>query len=91
VYHAHRYTPATAYERYRVDAAFQRRIHGYRVRPSLLSALRGFAYEVARDLRFLVSRRSKSALRYALASPFLRGGQVLGQWVGSRQAAGRSG
>jgi rhamnosyltransferase len=102
VYHAHRYTPATAYERYRVDAVFQRRVHGYRVRPSLLSALRGFAYEVSRDLRFLTSRRSKSALRYALVSPLLRGAQVLGQWVGSRarndgydgsgpQAAGRSG
>ncbi len=88
VYHAHRYSPAKAYERYRVDAVFHRRIHGYRVRPDLLSALRGFGYEVLRDLRFLVSRRSKSALRYAFVSPFLRGAQVLGQWVGSRAVPG---
>jgi rhamnosyltransferase len=88
VYHAHRYTPAAAYERYRVDADFHRRVHGFRVRPNALSALRGFAYEVGRDLRFLSAERASSRLRYALLSPWLRGAQVLGQWVGSHGSNG---
>lgn len=84
VHHAHDYTPAEAFRRYRVDAAFQREHNGFRVRPSLFSVLRGFAFEVCADLRYLsapgIPRRFSSALR----SPFLRAAQVLGQYAGSR-------
>lgn len=98
VYHAHRYTPAKVYERYRVDAAFHRAAHGYQVRPSALSALRGFAYEVKQDVRFLSREHAAARIPYFFLSPCLRGAQVLGQWIGSHgwgsapgsQAAGRS-
>lgn len=84
VYHAHRYTPAQAYERYRVDAAFHRAQHGTQVRPNALSALRGFLYEVRADARFLAEQRTPGRWRHLLRSPALRGAQVFGQWVGSR-------
>lgn len=84
VHHAHRYTLAAAFERYRVDACFHREAHGWRVRPSLLSALRGLAYEVGEDLRFLARRGPGALARWAWRSPGLRGAQVLGQYVGSR-------
>ncbi|MCC7011572.1 MAG: glycosyltransferase family 2 protein [Planctomycetes bacterium] len=84
VYHAHRYSPASAFERYKVDAQFQRRELGIQVRPSALSALKGFAYEVRQDLRYLARRPGARTVGYALFSPCLRGAQVLGQWVGSR-------
>ena len=88
VYHAHRYSPAGIYERYRVDAAFHRLIHGHRVRPSALSALRGFAYEVRADLRFLTREHLAARVPYFFLSPCLRGAQVLGQWVGSNGWSG---
>jgi rhamnosyltransferase len=88
VYHAHHYTPAKVYERYRVDAAFHRLIHGHRVRPSALSALRGFAYEVQADARFIFGSHAPHAVRHLLMSPCLRGAQVLGQWVGSNGWSG---
>ncbi len=90
VYHAHRYTPASAYERYRVDAAFHRVEHGYKVRPSALSALRGFAYEVKQDVRFLSREHAAARIPYFFLSPCLRGAQVLGQWVGSNSWSGRA-
>ena len=87
VYHAHTYTPRQVFERYRVDAAFHRQVHGHLVRPTLWSAARGFLFEVRADLRFmrdssdlLGARRAQHALR----SPLLRGAQVLGQYCGSR-------
>lgn len=80
--HAHRYGPRTAFERYRVDAAWQRRAHGVRVRPGLVSVLRGFLFELRADVRH-VSGQGAGWLHLARA-PFLRGGQVLGQWFGSR-------
>ena len=98
VYHAHRYTPRKVFERYRVDAAFHREIHGYRVRPSVFSAARGFLYEVREDLRFLERARSSPAARegsrdggrlmHLLRSAKLRGAQVLGQYFGSRGWSG---
>lgn len=84
VWHAHRYGPRKAYERYRVDAAFHRQVHGYRVRPDLFSAARGFIYEVRQDLRFLNARRAPRRAVDYLRSPLLRGAQVLGQYAGSR-------
>ncbi len=82
VHHAHTYTPSQAFERYRVDAAFQRRVHGHRVRPSLASVLRGVASELRRDLAFI--QRERAGLHHLLRAPGLRTAQVLGQYFGSR-------
>ncbi|MFN0242886.1 MAG: glycosyltransferase [Planctomycetota bacterium] len=86
VHHAHRYGPGQAYARYRVDAVFQREVHGRRVRPTLASVLRGVAYEIRADLRFV--RATNAPLTSLVRSPMLRGAQVLGQWAGSRGALG---
>lgn len=84
VLHAHRYTPRSAYQRYKIDAEFRARELGQRVRPSLWSVAKGIAHEVRSDWRFVRGeRRPVSAL---LRSPFLRAAQVLGQYVGSRAA-----
>jgi rhamnosyltransferase len=84
VYHAHTYSARKVFERYRIDAAFHRRVHGHRLRPNGRSALRGFLYEVRADWRFLLRTSPPSRLRSALRSPWLRGAQVLGQYCGSR-------
>ena len=81
VRHAHRYGPLSAFERYRVDAAFHRRAHGHRLRPGLFGLVRGFAHECLLDLAYVRAHGGWSALA---RSPFLRGGQVLGQLYGSR-------
>lgn len=81
VRHAHRYNPLSAFERYRVDAAFHRRAHGHRLRPTLGSALKGAAYEFARDLAFV---RAHGGFLSLARAPFLRGAQALGQLYGSR-------
>lgn len=85
-YHAHRYTPSQAFARYKIDAAFHREIHGLRLRPSVLSVIRGIAYEVREDLRFISRQRGEgtSGVRHILRSPALRAAQVLGQFWGSR-------
>ena len=80
VYHAHRYTPRQAFERYRVDADFHRRTHDKRLRPSLRSVLRGFVYELREDWRYM---RAHGGLHHILRAPALRGAQVLGQYFGS--------
>jgi rhamnosyltransferase len=81
VLHSHRYSPARAYERYRVDADFHRRHFSRRLRPSVASVVRGFAHEVREDWRH-VARHGGFA--HLLRSPFLRAAQVLGQYAGSR-------
>jgi rhamnosyltransferase len=83
VLHAHRYTPLSAFRRYRTDARFHRLQRGLRQRPSLWSALRGLGFEVRADWRFLRQRASRGRWRYAAYSPLLRGAQVLGQYAGS--------
>jgi GT2 family glycosyltransferase len=84
-YHAHSYSPREAFERYRVDAAFHREIHGYALRPSLVSVARGFLYELREDFRFLKARGASGGMtRHLLRAPGLRGAQVLGQYWGSR-------
>lgn len=83
VLHAHRYSLAACFERNRVDAAFQRTRFGCKVRTGLVSVLRGLAFEVREDVRFILRRRPRGAL-HLLRSPFLRGAQVLGQLFGSR-------
>lgn len=82
VFHAHRYGPREAFARYRVDARFQREVHGRRVRPTLVSLARGVAYEVWSDARFVL--RERASLVHLARSPLLRTAQVLGQYVGSR-------
>jgi rhamnosyltransferase len=81
VHHSHRYTPSGAYARYRTDAAFRREQFGERIRPSLFSVLRGIAYEVREDWRYVLRHGGVPSL---LRSPFLRAAQVLGQYSGSR-------
>ena len=82
--HSHEYRLASAYARWKADAALQRRAFGLRVRSGVWSVLRGIAYEVARDARFVGARRPRGGLRALLRSPALRTAQVLGQWAGSR-------
>ncbi|HJM56478.1 MAG TPA: glycosyltransferase [Planctomycetota bacterium] len=82
VLHSHRYGARSAFERYRQDARFHSASHGHRLRPSLLSALRGIVYEVGADALFIL--RGGGAPWHLLRSPGLRTGQILGQWVGSR-------
>ena len=82
VLHAHRYGPRSAFERYRVDAVFQRQVHGIAVRPSLFSVLRGWIFELRADVKHVsVHRRG---WHHLLRAPLLRAGQVLGQWFGTR-------
>jgi rhamnosyltransferase len=90
-FHAHRYGPRGAFERYRADAAFLREVHGWRVRPGLLSLARGIAHEVREDLAYLARTRPRGVWRHALRSPWLRGAQVLGQYAGSRGPLGGGG
>lgn len=88
VHHAHAYSPAEAFERYRVDAAFHRRTRGVVLRPSLLGALRGVAYELRQDLQYV--GRTGGWLHLTRA-PKLRAAQVLGQWFGSHGLGGGGG
>jgi glycosyltransferase involved in cell wall biosynthesis len=88
VHHAHVYSPAAAFERYRIDAAFHRRTRGVRVRPNLVSVLRGVAYELFQDMRHIAAH---GGWRHLARAPRLRVAQVLGQWYGSRGWRGRGG
>lgn len=81
VLHAHRYTPEQAYERYRIDAAFQREQFGRVVRPGTLSVLKGFAHELSRDAGHMARHGGWSHFPRAIA---LRWAQVRGQRAGSR-------
>jgi rhamnosyltransferase len=83
VRHSHRYGLREAFQRFRIDAEFHRTQRSVRVRPNLLSALRGLGYELAADWRF--PQRSLSGLARA---PLLRAAQVWGQYQGSRGKLG---
>ncbi len=82
VFHAHRYGPREAYERYRVDAVFLREFHGFAVRPGVFSVLKGIAYELREDWRHV--RRTGAPVTDLLRAPLLRTAQTCGQYVGSR-------
>jgi rhamnosyltransferase len=82
VHHAHRYTPRTAFERYKVDAAYQQRVHGRRVRPSLWSVARGIGHELVRDWSHV--RATRRPLTALVRAPALRSAQVWGQYRGSQ-------
>lgn len=91
VWHAHRYSPREAFRRYRVDAAFHLREFGWSLRPDLQSALRGLVYELREDWRFLRRHPEDGLLGPLLRAPWLRGAQVLGQYLGSRRPRGGEG
>ena len=82
VWHAHRYGPISGFERYCQDARFLREVHGVVVRPGPLSVIKGWAFEVREDWKYLA--QGEGRLWDWLRSPALRLGQVLGQWRGSR-------
>ena len=84
VEHAHRYGPLSAYRRYRTDALFHAESHGWKLRPSLWSALRGIGFELRADWACARSRGLARHARDLARAPLLRGAQVLGQYVGSR-------
>lgn len=90
VQHAHRYGPRTAFKRYRVDALFHRQAHGWLLRPNLTSVLRGWLYELRADVRAIAAAGVWSHLPDLLRAPALRGGQILGQYAGSRGWSGGS-
>jgi len=83
VRHSHRYSLQELYQRYRVDARFHRSVRGVRLRPDLLSLLRGLAFELREDWRF-PGRTPRSLLR----APLHRAAQLLGQYRGSRGPLG---
>ena len=87
-WHAHAYSPAQAFRRYRTDAAFHRAFSGARVRPTLASVLRGVAHEVRADWRYLARHPGPGRARHMARSPLLRAAQVLGQFRGSRGPTG---
>ncbi|MBI1382257.1 MAG: glycosyltransferase [Planctomycetaceae bacterium] len=89
VRHAHTYGPRAAFERYRMDAWFHRSTHGWCMRPSLASALRGLAFELREDLRLGRRLGLGANLAPLVRAPGLRGAQVLGQYLGSRGSAPR--
>ena len=82
-YHAHRYSFTQAFERYRRDALFHRLTHGWRMRPTLLSTLRGTAFECLADLRYARRLGLLRSLPALVRSPLLRGAQICGQYAGS--------
>lgn len=89
VHHAHRYGPLAALRRYRTDAVFHREFYGARVRPNLLTVVKGSLYEVKEDMKHLVGLfrrkgfRARGILRSLLMSPALRVAQTYGQYLGS--------
>lgn len=82
VRHAHAYSPAEAFRRYRTDARFLLEQRGIRVRTGPVSCLRGFVHELRADWRYL--SRERGGWHHLLRAPALRGAQILGQWAGSR-------
>jgi rhamnosyltransferase len=85
VYHGHHYTPREAFRRYRVDAAFHRAAHGWNMRPSLLSVLRGVAFELKADLDHVRAAHWIGA-KHLFRAPALRTAQVWGQYRGAKNA-----
>jgi rhamnosyltransferase len=88
VEHGHAYDAESVAPRYRDDACFFREIFGLRVRPDLLSLLKGYHAELRRDRRWLAAHPDdvpSDALRSARR---LRWAQVLAQREGSRGPLG---
>jgi len=81
VFHAHSYTPKQAFERYRVDAEFQRLTFGRVVRPHAFSVAKGLVHELRADIAYMARHGGWSHLPRAFE---LRAAQVRGQRVGSQ-------
>lgn len=88
VSHGHEYDPETVAPRYRDDAAFFRERFGLRVRPSPLSALKGWVSEVRRDRRILSAHPRWDVPGARRRSRALRRAQVVAQRAGSRGPLG---
>lgn len=86
--HAHRYDLRKAYARYYIDARFHEQVHGWRLRPHVASVLKGFLYELLRDVAFVARHGGPGRLTALLRAPGLRGAQVLGQYLGGRGGDG---
>ena len=89
VEHGHRYDAASVQRRYFTDALFFRKAFGLRIRPDLLSVLKGVNAELRRDREWLAQHPGaggNGALRDARE---LRWAQVLAQREGSRGPLGR--
>ncbi len=83
VYHSHEYTPAAIYRRYLDDAVATWQILGIQARTGPWHGLRGYAYEVLRDFRFLMKMGPRALVKYGLCSLVIRAFQVAGQMKGS--------
>lgn len=89
VEHGHEYDEDSVAERYSQDARFFREQFGLRVRPGLLSMIKGWAAELAADRRWLAAHPEHDSPEARRASSSLRWAQVRAQLRGSRGALGR--
>lgn len=89
VEHGHAYDADSVRRRYRDDAVFFRKAFGYRVRPDLLSVLKGVNAELRRDRQWLARHGGPPGNGALKAARELRWAQVLAQREGSRGPAGR--
>ncbi|MHC4844893.1 MAG: glycosyltransferase family 2 protein [Planctomycetota bacterium] len=88
VEHGHEYDPESVAPRYRDDAVFFRETFGLRVRPDLLSILKGYHAELRRDRRWLAEHPDVAPADGLRSARKLRWAQVLAQREGSRGAVG---
>ncbi len=88
VEHGHEYDEASVAARYEQDARFFRERFGLRVRPGLLSVVKGWAAERRADRRWLAAHPEHRSADVARRSASLRWAQVLAQYRGSRGALG---
>ena len=88
VEHGHSYDADSVVPRYRDDARFFRETFGYRVRPDLLSVLKGYNAELRRDRRWLAEHPGQAPPDAMAAARRLRWSQVLAQREGSRGPLG---
>ncbi len=88
VEHGHRYDAASVRRRYFDDALFFRKVFGLRVRPDLLSVLKGVNAELRRDRRWLAEHPDAAGNGALRAARELRWTQVLAQREGSRGPLG---
>ncbi len=92
VEHGHVYDATSVVPRYRDDASFFREAFGYRVRPDLISVLKGYNAELSRDRRTLTGRPEllggRSLTMVLAEARTLRWAQVMAQRQGSRGPVG---
>jgi len=88
VEHGHDYDKDSVAPRYRADAIFFRKAFGWRVRPDLLSVLKGVNAELRRDRQWL-SAHGRNGERSMKTARELRWAQVLAQREGSQGPLGR--